>query len=272
MSEQKIKCPTCAEEISGNETVCPFCRERLTRAPESESPESESEIRLYPPNEAALFSLFLTPVFGAFIIWSNWRNLKRQEEEKKSRIWLIVLSAVLVIALLFLNGFVCIGISLCALAVWYFKECSVQMNFLQDNKIDFHKNNWKTIVIKAAVIFICLIALCRSIDFSSGGPELDCSGNQAFMESGKNIREFLISELDIARIAEKAKYGDETKADEEILEKVHKVRLFLDNNRPRDFSKRELKKINGMSAMQLLKYVDKEYTLNRYNNVLQKRK
>lgn len=273
MSEAKVKCPACAEEIANSEKNCPFCGEKINTSTNTESTDtgtSTTACSLYSPKEAALISILLTPIFGAFVIWNNWKALNKQDETKRSQMWLIVLAAVIAITLFTINEFVWIGICLIALAVWYYKECAAQISYIQENNVDFQKKDWKKIVIPAAFIVVCAVVI-SSFCGTAEGPELDCSGNQAFIESGSAIVEYLKEELEVARLVEKTKFGDNTDDDDKIIEQIRKVQLFLANNRPKYFSKDELDDLDGLSAMELLEYVDENYTLERMYGTLQKK-
>lgn len=234
---------------------------------------TSQETGLYDPRKAALWSLLFTPVFGAFILKNNWKILKQEQREKRQMIWMIALAAVLFASFLFIGSAVCIGISLVSLAAWFFLECRAQMDFLAGKHLEIPETDWKPVLIKAAVILVCAVAAASLLLLvsGSGGPALDCSGNRAYLESSEEIVEYLKEEYDVPEIVERMKYGDETEEDKEIMEKVRKVQLFLDWNRPNDLSKEERDELDGMSARKLVKYVDSRYELDHVVGKLRKK-
>ena len=256
MSEKKVKCPACAEEISSNETVCPICKEPLPHAAGPESSDSKSEISLYSPKEAALFSLVLTPVFGSFIIWSNWKTLQEAQQEKVQKIWMIALSAVFIIAYLFFDvGYDC-GVILISLVVWYVLSCQQQMKYLTEKNIVFQKKKWKTIAIRGVLILICTVAVLEGVFYVFQGPTIDCSSDEAYIKSFEKVVADYTKKIDFKAIEEREKkYGDATKEDKEKVMNLFRMKMFM----LKRLTEEEKEEIDGMSAKQLIKYLNKKY-------------
>lgn len=260
MSEEKRKCPGCAEEIPANATVCEYCGEKFNSFLETEQTMEKPE--LYNPKAAANWSLLFTPIFGAYVIKSNWKMLGQEQREKRSRIWLITLSVIYIVAMFFLDESVA-GLYLLPLAAWYFVECRSQIKYLTENRIDYQKKKWKSIALKAAGILVGIWALFIIMGLLFGEPTLDCSSNQAFTESGEVIVEYLKDDIGGEELGKKAQYGDLSKDEEALLMKFAKIVQFFNIYAPRNIPDAVVKKIDGMTASDLLDYVDEHYSLSK---------
>lgn len=139
---------------------------------------------------ADLWSLLLTPIFGAYVIKSNWKILGQEQQEKRSKTWLIALIIVYIAGILFLSGGVCSLIFLVALLTWFFLECKPQKKHLDDRKIDYQKRSWKSLVPKAEGIligaWIVFEIFFMIIAAAFGGPTLDYSSQETFSHARKS--------------------------------------------------------------------------------------
>ena len=268
MSEEKKKCPVCAEEVSIEASVCKFCGEKFSSSLETEQGMKKPE--LYNPKAVANWSLLFTPIFGAYVVKSNWKMLGQEQREKRSKIWLITLSVIYIVAILFLDESVT-GLYLLSLAAWYFVECRSQTKYLTENRIDYQKKKWKSIALKAAGILVGVWALFIIMGLLFGEPTLDCSSNQAFAESGEVIIEYLKEDIGFEELAEKAQYDDQSKDEEEQMIKCYKVVMFFSIYKPKNLPDRVVEEIDGMSASELLEYINEHYTLSRSGDWLSRR-
>lgn len=66
MSEEKKKCPGCAEMIPADASMCEYCGEKFNTSAQMEPAAENPE--LYAPQTAAKWSLLFTPVFGAYVL------------------------------------------------------------------------------------------------------------------------------------------------------------------------------------------------------------
>ena len=263
MSEETMKCPACAEEIPAGSAVCKFCGEKIasneTAAPSDA--HSGNGVELYHPNAASLWSLLLTPIFGAFCVMSNWRTLGMEKEAKRSKTWLAVLSVVLGLSFfLFFSGPYCL-IAFVALVLWHFMESRKQTQYLTENKIEYSRKSWKSVALKALAILVVAGAIDFALAAIFAEPTIDCSSNQAFKESAEVIVEYLKDEHGIDEdFAKKAEYDDLTKEEKALLRKIAKFQLFVEINQPSGdnatLDKEEVEKIDGMTASEILDYVD----------------
>lgn len=269
MPEEKKKCPACAEENPAGATVCKFCGEKLSNASSSqEMPGAAQKLELYNPKAAGIWSLLFTPIFGAYVLKTNWKILGREQQEKRSKIWLIALIIIGIIGLVFLSAGFCTAIDLISLVSWFFLECKPQMKYLADNKIDFQKKNWKSLVPKAAGILIGIWLIFFIIGYIFGGPTLDYSSPEEYVKSCKEIIEYLAEDLgskNFEEILEKnAEHSDElTEEEKKVLAVGSFLGYFQGEIRGYNIHDKNLKEtIDGMSAYELLEYVDENYQMD----------
>ena len=272
MSEEKKKCPGCAEAVPVEATVCEYCGERFSNSPKTEQTISTGKFELYDPKVAGIWSLLFTPIFGAYVIKNNWKILGKEQQEKRSKTWMIVLAVIFLIALLFLNEDFCGGLYLLAFVAWYLMECRQQVKYLAENRIGYQKKNWKSIAPKAAVILVGIWLIFIIVGTFFGGPSLDCSSNKAFMESGETIIKYIKDDIGAEELAEKAKFGDLTESEEEQIKRFYKLQMFFAIYKPNNLSKEIVQEIDGMSASELLDYIDEYYGLNQSGNWLSRSK
>ena len=270
MSEEKRKCPVCAEEIPVDATVCKFCGEKLSASSKSQVGGSVKILELYNPKTAALWSLLFTPVFGAFVTKSNWKNLGQEQLEKRSKTWLIALTAIYIISILFLNEGICSSLYLLTLVAWYFIECRPQIQYLTENKIDYQKKNWKSLAPKAAGIligaWILFMILFVVIGNLFGGPTLDYSSSETYRKSCKEIMVYLAEEIGGKEFGKKLQNNDLTEEEEKILAQVIVLGVFLDSEHDENLKEA----IDGMSAYELLDFVNENYYMDVFGELHQK--
>lgn len=95
--------------------------------------------QLYSPNLAALWSILLTPVFGAAIVWSNWKTIGNRKAQQRSLLWLIGLCPLAVLSE-FIGWFFPIDIAV--YLTWYFLECRPQVKYLKAQEPGYIKRSW----------------------------------------------------------------------------------------------------------------------------------
>lgn len=256
MSEDKKKCPGCAEMIPADATVCEYCGEKFNTSAQTE-PTAESP-KLYAPQTAAKWSLLFTPVFGAYVCKNNWKVLGQAQQEKRSKNWLIALVVIYAAGLLFLDELPCVILHLAALAGWYFAECRAQIKYLAENKLDCQQQKWKPLIQKAACVWAAAMILCFIILAlcGGGGPTLDYSSPEAYRQSCKEIMEYLGEEF---KEKHKGKNSDDlTEKEKKEIAQVVVLGAFLDYEHDNNLKKT----IDGMSAHKLLKFVNENYWID----------
>ena len=66
--------------------------------PLSQQPISAANERLWNPNAAALWSVLLSPAFGAFLHAQNWRTLGDRQRARANMVWFFVVIVIVVVA------------------------------------------------------------------------------------------------------------------------------------------------------------------------------
>ncbi len=217
------------------------------------SPMSEDQhLQLYNPNPAALWSILLTPVFGAAIIWLNWRTLGVRKAQQRSLFWIPGLTVLF--ALLELTDWIPYNTSvqIAALVVWYVLECRSQVKFLKEQELQYKKRPWlKPLGIGFAIL---LIAIVLSIIFPVvfGAPRLDRSSPEAYNESCRAITEYLVEEY-MKPLEQKEFRGELSAQDEEQVKAFKRLMLLLAVG-----NKKELNDLDGWDADQLLDYAHRK--------------
>lgn len=261
MSENKKKCPYCAEMIDATVAKCPMCQEEQKKPNDKLEKESAPEAGngIFKPQTAVNLSLLLSPIFGAWIIRKNWKNLGNTKAEKKSYKWflgIIILTAISVISLEFEEF---LGAEVIMLIIWYLLEAKPQIKYFKNNPPNISEENYKQIIKKPLIIYGICLAVLFVFSIIFGAPTLDCSSNQAFAESGEEIMEYLKNDLDFEEILERQKFGDNTEEDEAIVLKLAKLQHFFNTNQPGQFDDELKAKLNGMKANKLLDYIETRY-------------
>ena len=169
MATFSVNCPHCGgtlevqDEWAGMETACPLCskafivpRRSIPAAPPtpraavpqpvSQPPAGgyfqvgqpasgpEELPKLYNPNSAGLLSIFLTPIFGSWCVWKNYKTLGDDARAVRSLIWTFCLAVIILSAVFFADWrwskFIKWG-NIALLLIWYFVEQKPQNDMLK---------------------------------------------------------------------------------------------------------------------------------------------
>lgn len=98
----------------------------------------DDTLALWNPKAAALWSLLLTPAFGAWLHARNWERLGHPEKAKEAQAWLVAICAVnlinlAVVAVATANGSdfsIPSSVGLALLAVWYCMSAHAQVKYV----------------------------------------------------------------------------------------------------------------------------------------------
>jgi len=94
------------------------------------------------PTVAALWSLLLSPVFGAFIVWRNWANMKRPRRATLAASWFWV-SLTLVAIPLITTTKIPLWMFAVFFAAWFVFSALPQIRYVRTNfKKPYPKRNW----------------------------------------------------------------------------------------------------------------------------------
>ena len=204
MAAFNINCPHCGgtlevqDEWADMETACPLCskafivpRRAIPAAPpvpraavpqpvsqppaggypQAAYPGSESGQlpELYNPNSAGWWSLLLTPVFGSWCIWQNYKTLGDAARAQRSLIWIIILPIILIATSAYGGGLI-------LLIVWCLAEQQPQVKMLEKRAASLGVDkaysprsllNPVLIGIAAEIVLILLIAVATKIYINS---------------------------------------------------------------------------------------------------------
>ena len=151
--------------------------ETTTNAPT----EAHSDIALWNPNAAALWSVIFTPLFGAYLHALNWRALGDKEREEASMTWVFGAGA-LVLLMILIEVVTPPGYSqgdrishlleYAFLLAWYFTSGRTQARFVKEKfgKSFTHKSWRKPLLMGLAgfgVYILLMIAIAAEIGIRS---------------------------------------------------------------------------------------------------------
>lgn len=109
-----------------------------TTASPTHDDAGEDAIALWNPMAAALWSLLLTPAFGAWLHARNWERLGHPEKAKEAQAWVVAICIVslvnlVVVAVATANGSdfsIPSSVSLVLLGVWYGMSAHAQVKYV----------------------------------------------------------------------------------------------------------------------------------------------
>lgn len=135
-------------------------------------------LSLWNPSVAAIWSLLLTPAFGAYIQALNWQTLGREDKVRTSMVWVYLSLAIVALMPLFyflygkdpqveaLNKALNVGY----LLVWYFLHAQEQIKFIVvEFEGEYKKKPWGTALcygLGTLFIFILFATLVLGLVFS----------------------------------------------------------------------------------------------------------
>ncbi len=107
---------------------------------------TDQELQLWNPNAAAIWSLFFTPIFGAWIHARNWKALNRQKEARWS---MMAVCLYILFYMYFVFHVYFIGepktnpltISVIIFTTWYFSLGKMQAKHVKESVYDYNKKS-----------------------------------------------------------------------------------------------------------------------------------
>lgn len=144
-----------------------------TLAPSHARPASvRRDIALWNPAAAALWSLALSPAFGAWLHMRNWERLGEQERAKEARAWCamscglhaVSLLIVLLGAALERDVGIPHSVSLAFLAAWYVRSGHAQVRYVAAlHGAGYPRRPWRVPLLLGAAAIAVLIALTAGL-------------------------------------------------------------------------------------------------------------
>lgn len=194
-------CPSCGTENPDTAQQCSQCSRELVQAPDNANTMSPKS--LWSPGMAAFWSLFFTPVFGAFIHRHNWRELGKNDRASSSSIWMwlggigFVLLGFLVPELLPLYSLVWI-------LAWYFISARSQSKYIQEAVGDnYQRKSW---LLPVFMGFVLIVA--AGITFSVSMSDLEEFQTLAGYDTGDPATVEAYHENGVDMVYRKAQLGD----------------------------------------------------------------
>ena len=153
---------------------------------------------LYNPIPALLWSFLFSPIFGACIIYSNWKTLQNSQAAKRSLYWLLGLCCLYFSPIILIfscaEAFEPLGwrIQVPALVAWFFFECRPQLKEIK-NIPDFVRKKWRKPLLSAVSIWLGLAVLVRGFAALTAPPPpiLNNTSADSYDFSSKEIIRYL---------------------------------------------------------------------------------
>ena len=109
------------------------------------------EVKLWNPDIAGVWSIFLSPVFGSVIILLNWKILGNDRETSIAWVWLVIsLLALISMSILELP----LASNLVFVITWYFAWQKKQTVYLKNNHPAYIKKSWIAPVILGIILLV----------------------------------------------------------------------------------------------------------------------
>ncbi len=179
------KCPECAESIGTEVAVCPYCGSRLTI---NAATTVSGQPSFFNPVVASLWSILLTPAFGAYIVRKNWQSAGETAKAQTASLWFwgVLISSLILLFFWMFSAWLLI------LPVWFFCQARPQMKFLRDKyPMSPRRSSVKPVII-GLVIYL---GVCFCASWMLGNePIMDCSSRDAFQESCVDVIAYLAEE------------------------------------------------------------------------------
>jgi uncharacterized membrane protein YhaH (DUF805 family) len=156
-------CSVCGKGVVGYRKICEEC-EKQNGAVGLNKPRAVARPALWNPKAVAVLSFFLTPLYGCFLHYNNWKALKDEDSTAKSMLWLVG-SAILLLYFLVMLAMHTHGLresgpnnilALLFYALWYKFQAQSQIEHVTSLWGD---NYERKSVIVAAISFLAFLFL-----------------------------------------------------------------------------------------------------------------
>ncbi|MEM1176989.1 MAG: hypothetical protein AAGM22_01495 [Acidobacteriota bacterium] len=123
-----------------------------TAAISHSGPEDDEAPALWNPDAAGVWSVFLTPVFGSFLIWKNWQSIAVEEERTDTAILWLVGSVFMLLPIMFARG-----LGFLWLLIWYFAWQRKQTRYIHSRwGKSYPKRSW---FVPLGIGFVLIVGL-----------------------------------------------------------------------------------------------------------------
>ena len=141
--------------------------------------EGSAKVSMWNPGAIANWSILFSPIFGGWLMSSNWKEIGDEKKAKSSMLWVYAGIALIVITLI-LNFFVlpegksANGLFLLYFVAWRFTSAKSQLIYVKNNLPDGYtkKGFIKPISIAISILFVYVaLVLGVATAFTSSLPE-----------------------------------------------------------------------------------------------------
>jgi len=139
------------EVINADATGCPH---------DNLSPAGSEQIKLWTPDPVGLWSLVLSPIWGAVLISKNWKALGEAHKAKRAMLWCYV-NIVLLLAIM-IADLPCL-LSAVYLIIWYFFSLRRQKKYIAEKGIFYQRKSWKTPLLIGFAALILWFLFCFGV-------------------------------------------------------------------------------------------------------------
>jgi hypothetical protein len=129
---------------------------------------------LWNPNAAALWSLLLSPIFGAILHMYNWRALGEPAKAAQSKMWAIVSAVVLTVIAIggeYIPGraadAISRGLGLALLLTWFFQSGRPQVQWVRGRYgSSYPRKGWGKPLLIAIAVFVGFVVVVGGLMFA----------------------------------------------------------------------------------------------------------
>ena len=126
------------------------------------------KVRLWNPNAAALWSVLLSPAFGAFLHAQNWRMLGDVKRARANMFWFFLVIVICVVAAFVpaipKEAQTPLGIGL--LVGWYYSQGKPQIQYVKDNFPGGYKK--RSIYLALLIGLVAVVVFLTALAFAAG--------------------------------------------------------------------------------------------------------
>ena len=119
---------------------------------------------LWNPDAAGAWSLLLSPIFGSFLVRSNWRAIGDDEKARSGTVWIAV--SVIMLAITSLAGSL---FALIYIIVWYFAWQRPQSRYIKDRwGGGYPRKGWGKPIGIALLVYVATVAILFAVFMAIG--------------------------------------------------------------------------------------------------------
>ena len=210
--------------------------------------QRDKPIQLYSLWPAATWSILLTPIFGAYIVWNNWKVLDNRKAQQRSLYWAIGL-CIPYMLLYFTEWLATIDLYLeiGLLLAWYLIECRVQAKYLSYQRLQYEKRKWLEPMSKALPIGLAVFIISTTLTYFAWSPVLVTTSDAAYQKTCRKVLQYL-DKKHLAPLRQKEQAGTMTEDDWKKAQEIQYLAQQLKTGNA------EIREVSFWSTQALLNY------------------